>query len=116
MSNLSNHSKDTASNVEATTVKKTNRNNGTISTCKVVDGCKDQENKGKVLRGSFFVKVKMDGDPIGRKVDLHVHNSYETLAAALELMFNKSTMTLTLANTVRKFTAWSFVSLPSLLA
>ncbi|XP_074587651.1 LOW QUALITY PROTEIN: auxin-responsive protein IAA13-like [Curcuma longa] len=100
MSNLSNHSKDTASNVEATTVKKTNRNNGTNSTCKVVDGCKDQENKGKVLRGSFFVKVKMDGDPIGRKVDLHVHNSYETLAAALELMFNKSTMTLTLANTV----------------
>ncbi|XP_042454052.1 auxin-responsive protein IAA10-like isoform X2 [Zingiber officinale] len=100
MNNLSNHSKGTTSDVEATTVKKTNRNNGNNSTSQVVNGCKDQENKGKVLQGTFFVKVKMDGDPIGRKVDLHVHNSYETLAAALELMFNKPTMTLTLANTV----------------
>ncbi|KAJ3693114.1 hypothetical protein LUZ60_012209 [Juncus effusus] len=40
---------------------------------------------------SFFVKVNMDGDPIGRKVDLSSHGSYEGLALSLELMFNAPT-------------------------
>lgn len=35
----------------------------------------------------LFVKVNMDGDPIGRKVDLNSHGSYESLAISLELMF-----------------------------
>ncbi|XP_057772313.1 auxin-responsive protein IAA13-like [Salvia miltiorrhiza] len=34
-----------------------------------------------------FVKVNMDGLPIGRKVDLNAHKSYQTLAKALEEMF-----------------------------
>ncbi|KAJ6826861.1 auxin-responsive protein IAA10-like [Iris pallida] len=38
-----------------------------------------------------FVKVNKDGDPIGRKVDLGAHASYETLAAAVDLMFRKPT-------------------------
>lgn len=33
----------------------------------------------------------MDGIPIGRKVDLSAHSSYETLAQTLEDMFNEST-------------------------
>ncbi|KAI4303955.1 hypothetical protein MLD38_039531 [Melastoma candidum] len=33
------------------------------------------------------VKVNMDGVPIGRKVDLHAHSCYETLARALADMF-----------------------------
>ncbi|XP_038995642.1 auxin-responsive protein IAA12-like isoform X2 [Hibiscus syriacus] len=37
-----------------------------------------------------FVKVNMDGIPIGRKVDLNSHSSYETLAQALEDMFLRS--------------------------
>ncbi|KAG4959384.1 hypothetical protein JHK82_036097 [Glycine max] len=43
------------------------------------------------LRSSLFVKVNMDGIPIGRKVDLSAHSSYETLAQTLEDMFNEST-------------------------
>ncbi|XP_019180144.1 PREDICTED: auxin-responsive protein IAA13-like isoform X2 [Ipomoea nil] len=38
-----------------------------------------------------FVKVNMDGVPIGRKVDLNAHSSYENLAKTLEDMFFKST-------------------------
>lgn len=34
-----------------------------------------------------FVKVNMDGLPIGRKVDLNAHACYETLAQTLEEMF-----------------------------
>ncbi|XP_019181485.1 PREDICTED: auxin-responsive protein IAA13-like [Ipomoea nil] len=50
------------------------------------DGCGVKE------KGSLgFVKVNMDGLPIGRKVDLNAHTSYETLAQTLEEMFFKST-------------------------
>ncbi|KAH7669656.1 AUX/IAA protein [Dioscorea alata] len=53
--------------------------------------CKDLDQKAPSSgSSSFFVKVNMDGDPIGRKVDLNAHVSYESLALALELMFNKS--------------------------
>ncbi|XP_028765539.1 auxin-responsive protein IAA11 isoform X2 [Neltuma alba] len=41
------------------------------------------------IRRSLFVKVNMDGTPIGRKVDLSAHGSYENLARALEDMFNE---------------------------
>ncbi|XP_050129811.1 auxin-responsive protein IAA13-like [Malus sylvestris] len=34
-----------------------------------------------------FVKVNMEGIPIGRKVDLNAHSCYETLAQTLEEMF-----------------------------
>ncbi|XVF38542.1 hypothetical protein REPUB_Repub20aG0110800 [Reevesia pubescens] len=37
-----------------------------------------------------FVKVNMDGIPIGRKVDLNAHSCYESLAQALEDMFLRS--------------------------
>ncbi|KAM6565033.1 hypothetical protein CsatB_025031 [Cannabis sativa] len=38
---------------------------------------------GNNLRSSMFVKVNMDGSPIGRKVDLSAHKSYEALARTL---------------------------------
>lgn len=47
------------------------------------------------LRKSPFVKVNMDGIPIGRKVDLSAHSSYETLAQTLEDMFDESTTSVT---------------------
>ncbi|XP_061343465.1 auxin-responsive protein IAA11-like isoform X2 [Gastrolobium bilobum] len=47
------------------------------------------------LRSSLFVKVNMDGIPIGRKVDLSAHSSYKTLARTLEDMFNEPTTVLT---------------------
>ncbi|XWS76186.1 hypothetical protein CRYUN_Cryun01aG0154400 [Craigia yunnanensis] len=43
------------------------------------------------LRKSLFVKVNMDGIPIGRKVDLNANESYEKLAKTLEDMFLKTT-------------------------
>ncbi|XP_007035278.2 PREDICTED: auxin-responsive protein IAA13 isoform X1 [Theobroma cacao] len=41
-----------------------------------------------------FVKVNMDGIPIGRKVDLNAHSCYESLAQALEDMFLRSAPTI----------------------
>ncbi|XP_068657972.1 auxin-responsive protein IAA12-like [Aristolochia californica] len=45
----------------------------------------------KGLGKSLFVKVNMDGIPIGRKVDLRAHASYQSLAQVLEDMFHKPT-------------------------
>ncbi|XWS36497.1 hypothetical protein CRYUN_Cryun20dG0089900 [Craigia yunnanensis] len=50
-----------------------------------------QNNGNAKLRKSLFVKVNMDGIPIGRKVDLNAHESYEKLAKTLEDMFLKTT-------------------------
>lgn len=52
-------------------------------------------NEKRNLRKSPFVKVNMDGIPIGRKVDLSAHSSYETLAQTLEDMFDESTTSVT---------------------
>ncbi|KAL3825091.1 hypothetical protein ACJIZ3_021120 [Penstemon smallii] len=38
---------------------------------------------------SMYVKVKMEGVGIGRKVDLSLHNSYQTLISNLIAMFGK---------------------------
>ncbi|KAK8532477.1 hypothetical protein V6N13_131802 [Hibiscus sabdariffa] len=43
------------------------------------------------VRKSLFVKVNMDGIPIGRKVDLNARESYEKLAKTLEEMFLETT-------------------------
>ncbi|KAG0496482.1 hypothetical protein HPP92_001173 [Vanilla planifolia] len=37
--------------------------------------------------GSFFVKVYMEGIPIGRKLDLFAHDGYESLIKSLGRMF-----------------------------
>lgn len=68
---------------------------------KGVGGDEDESSKKKVNHGTEknnenpvkerghlgFVKVNMDGLPIGRKVDLNSHKSYQTLAKTLEDMF-----------------------------
>ncbi|XP_073155854.1 auxin-responsive protein IAA13-like [Henckelia pumila] len=56
-----------------------------------VGKCKN-ENKNitfekRFPRTSFFIKVNMEGMPIGRKVDLKSHSCYETLARKLDDMF-----------------------------
>ncbi|GMI73534.1 indole-3-acetic acid inducible 11 [Hibiscus trionum] len=54
-------------------------------------GIGSYQNNGNIkLRKSLFVKVNMDGIPIGRKVDLNAHESYEKLAKTLEDMFLKT--------------------------
>ncbi|KAH9315489.1 hypothetical protein KI387_024116, partial [Taxus chinensis] len=52
--------------------------------------CVQQPSKSVPNQGSsLYVKVNMDGVPIGRKVDLNAHDSYEALALALEDMFQR---------------------------
>ncbi|KAK4491045.1 hypothetical protein RD792_001767 [Penstemon davidsonii] len=45
--------------------------------------------RGECLRTSMYVKVKMEGVAIGRKIDLRLYNSYHTLSNALIEMFAK---------------------------
>lgn len=40
--------------------------------------------------GSFYVKVNMEGVPIGRKIDLMSLNGYHDLIRTLDFMFNAS--------------------------
>lgn len=41
----------------------------------------------KMMKGSKFVKVAVDGAPYLRKIDLESHNGYQQLLAAFEDMF-----------------------------
>ncbi|KAK4356946.1 hypothetical protein RND71_022556 [Anisodus tanguticus] len=52
---------------------------------------KDDAASAKEKGNLGFVKVNMDGLPIGRKVDLNAHTCYESLAETLEDMFFIST-------------------------
>lgn len=53
---------------------------------------KDDTTRKKGYLG--FIKVTMDGLPIGRKVDLNAHGCYESLAEALAEMFFNSIPTI----------------------
>ncbi|XP_057975308.1 auxin-responsive protein IAA13-like [Malania oleifera] len=62
---------------------------------KVYNGS-NKNNTASMEKGHLgFVKVNMDGLPIGRKVDLNAHACYETLAQALEDMFVNPTTGIT---------------------
>ncbi|EXB40150.1 Auxin-responsive protein IAA29 [Morus notabilis] len=43
-----------------------------------------------IINNSMYVKVKMEGVPIARKIDLTLHNSYYSLKNALITMFTNS--------------------------
>ncbi|CAN4095669.1 unnamed protein product [Withania somnifera] len=62
---------------------------------KEMESSKKKINHGNTKNDVDFVKVNMDGLPVGRKVDLSSHTCYETLAKILEDMFFKSTKTTT---------------------
>ncbi|KAF8092714.1 hypothetical protein N665_0402s0007 [Sinapis alba] len=52
------------------------------------DDDNDQEKtKEPKQQGGLFVKINMYGVPIGRKVDLSVHNSYEQLSLTVDKLF-----------------------------
>ena len=63
-------------------VENDNSKNDGFSRCKIAE--KDQR-----IKKGLFVKVNMDGMPIGRKIDLLSHSTYEGLVATLEEMFQK---------------------------
>lgn len=75
-----------------------NSKNSNTVVGKATNNCIDKNNgsakENGRLRSSLFVKVNMDGTPIGRKVDLNAHRCYETLAQTLEDMFHTSTSTI----------------------
>ncbi|KAL0920545.1 hypothetical protein M5K25_009687 [Dendrobium thyrsiflorum] len=91
--NLVNTSRVANSVVKATTHKEISQSCSSNAGKKGIGGT-DCEREAIHVRRSLFVKVNMDGDPIGRKVDLHTHVSYEALALALEAMFHKPTFSL----------------------
>ncbi|CAJ1899298.1 unnamed protein product [Sphenostylis stenocarpa] len=97
MNNYNSHAKSPATEVFNSTVDK--RASSSSGVRKSADGGSDSNNtvskENGNHRNSLFVKVKMDGIPIGRKVDLNAHGSYETLAQTLEEMFEESTTVLT---------------------
>ncbi|KAK7284157.1 hypothetical protein RJT34_18898 [Clitoria ternatea] len=97
MSSYNSNAKSSATEVFNSTVEKSKSNSAVIR--KSADrgtGNNHIVSKEKAnLRNSLFVKVKMDGIPIGRKVDLSAHDSYETLAHTLEEMFNEPTTVFT---------------------
>uniref|UniRef100_A0ACD5ZEW6 Uncharacterized protein n=1 Tax=Avena sativa TaxID=4498 RepID=A0ACD5ZEW6_AVESA len=62
---------------------------------------KDKEESEKKGRVPGWVKVNMDGEVIGRKVDLNAHRSYKTLALALEIMFTKPSAGLCASNSTK---------------
>ncbi|CAA7040113.1 unnamed protein product [Microthlaspi erraticum] len=53
--------------------------------------CDDESGRGKTMEpkreGGMFVKINMYGVPIGRKVDLSAHNSYEQLSFTVDKLF-----------------------------
>ncbi|KAL2455549.1 Auxin-responsive protein IAA13 [Forsythia ovata] len=72
-----------------------------VDKCKSMNTIVDKSNCGNnlnrnvakekgLLKTSLFVKVNMDGIPIGRKVDLNAHSCYETLSQTLDNMFKLS--------------------------
>ncbi|XAR58676.1 hypothetical protein NMG60_11014161 [Bertholletia excelsa] len=67
------------------------------------------------LKASLFVKVNMDGVPIGRKVDLGAHNCYETLAHTLEDMFCRTTTGRAGGTSIEEHNAMTEVTGPSKL-
>ncbi|GAV62208.1 AUX_IAA domain-containing protein [Cephalotus follicularis] len=86
MNSLVNQAKSPRAEEEKTVGEKENSKDALKK--KVCNG--NKANASVNEKGHFaLVKVKTDGNPIGRKVDLNAHACYETLAQALEDMFFK---------------------------
>ncbi|KAJ7972584.1 Auxin-responsive protein [Quillaja saponaria] len=92
MNSLNNQAKSPVTEVFSIVEK--SKNNKTVvrkSTDKDTDKRNINAKEKGNCRSSLFVKVNMDGTPIGRKVNLSAHSCYETLAQTLEDMFLAST-------------------------
>ncbi|XP_058115342.1 auxin-responsive protein IAA26-like isoform X2 [Magnolia sinica] len=51
------------------------------------NGVSEPKEKNENCRKGLFVKINMDGVPIGRKVDLKAYDSYEKLSCAVDELF-----------------------------
>ncbi|KAK4482363.1 hypothetical protein RD792_009516 [Penstemon davidsonii] len=90
MNSLVNHAKSPATEEFASNIDKCENNN-------VVDEG-NTNNSVTAKKKCLFVKVNMDGIPIGRKVDLNAHSCYETLARTLDHMFKRVRISLAQLN------------------
>ncbi|KAK6929704.1 AUX/IAA domain [Dillenia turbinata] len=94
MNSLVNQSKASTTE-EDKPVNDTNKNKDTVKEKMQESGKKATDDTAKEKGHFGFVKVTMDGVPIGRKIDLNAHACYETLAQAVEDMFLSSTTSIT---------------------
>ncbi|XP_044492283.1 auxin-responsive protein IAA11-like isoform X2 [Mangifera indica] len=92
MNNITNQAKSVATDEYNSMIEKNKRKNGVVEN--TTNGSNKNYGTGKT-KTSLFVKVNMDGIPIGRKVDLSTHSCYETLAQTLEDMFLRPTINVT---------------------
>lgn len=97
MNSFNSHAKSPATEVFNTVPEKSKSNNIVVrkSAADGYDNNNINIKEKRQLRTSLFVKVNMDGIPIGRKVDLSAHSSYQSLAQTLEDMFNESITAIT---------------------
>lgn len=87
MNSMVNQAKSVASE-EYNSMMENKRKNSLVE--KTTDVCSKNSASAKG-RTSPFVKVNMDGIPIGRKIDLNAHGCYESLVQTLEDMFYQPT-------------------------
>jgi auxin-responsive protein IAA len=87
MNSLANHAKLPVTENFFLTVDKAKSNDTGVNKTNQGGNVNNIFAKEKGLLKTLFVKVSMDGIPIGRKVDLNAHSCYETLAQALDEMF-----------------------------
>ncbi|KAI4363737.1 hypothetical protein MLD38_019915 [Melastoma candidum] len=55
-----------------------------------VDGCQEEGDESDFGATTFYVKVYMEGIPIGRKLDLLAHDGFHELVTTVDSMFNTS--------------------------
>ncbi|XP_038718299.1 auxin-responsive protein IAA11-like isoform X2 [Tripterygium wilfordii] len=87
MNCMANQAKSVATEELNSMIEKSKSKN---SVMEKTNNCGNKNNNSAYGWTSRFVKVNMDGFPIGRKVDLSAHTGYETLAQTLEEMFLKT--------------------------
>ncbi|KAF8083407.1 hypothetical protein N665_0775s0009 [Sinapis alba] len=68
-------------------VNESTSNDLVLKNQKCDDGNSREKPMGAKRQGGLFVKINMHGVPIGRKVDLSAHNSYEQLSFTVDKLF-----------------------------
>lgn len=58
------------------------------STKKNIQMVEESGEKLENAENNLFVKINMDGIPIGRKIDLKAYDSYEKLSSAVDQLFS----------------------------
>ncbi|XP_020550131.1 auxin-responsive protein IAA12 isoform X4 [Sesamum indicum] len=91
MNSLVNHAKSPAMEESASAIDKSKGMNLVLDKTNYSSNRNHNVAKERgLVKTSLFIKVNMDGIPIGRKVDLSAHSCYDSLAHTLDHMFKLS--------------------------